>query len=325
MLASASVHSARERLAAPAAAAGLCFSALFFSGGFSDAPLVWVGGLALLAAGLLAAAALAGLSAAPRVGGAGAAFLGCLGGLAVWILATTAWSASPERSWNYANRTLVYLAFAVLGALVAVVVPRTEAIAHVSAVLLGALLGWALLAKCVPSLYPDYGRVARLRAPVAYWNELALLCDAAVPVGLWLAARRARRPAVRAGGTLLLFAATVTLLLTYSRVGVVLACLAAAAWCVLDRERVESIAALALGATAGAAAFGVALSLPGIAKDGQTHAARAHDGGLFALVLVLGGAAVSAAAVLLARAEGQRPLAPERRDRLERIATVAAA
>ncbi|HEY8703280.1 MAG TPA: O-antigen ligase family protein [Gaiellaceae bacterium] len=313
------------RFAAPSlAAAALCFYALFFSGGFDDTALVWIGGLALALAALTAAAAQIGPLPAPRVDARAAAFLGCLFGLAAWAGLSTLWSVSPDRSWAYTNRTLVYAAFALLGVLLSALVPRVGALAGAAALLLGLLIGWALLAKCVPGLYSDYGRVARLRAPVAYWNELALLCDVAVPLALWLAAPRGRRAAVRAAGALLLFGATVTLLLTYSRVGVVLACLAAAAWVVLDRDRVESLAALALGGGVGAAAFGIALALPGITKDGQPRSVRAHDGWIFALVLLAAGALVLVAALALARLERRSPLAPGPRRRVERIAVVAA-
>jgi hypothetical protein len=312
--------------AAPgAASAVVCFCALFFSGGVGAAQLVWIGGLALLAAALTAAAVLVrALPAAPLAAPA-AAFLGCLFGLAVWAGASTLWSISPDRSWMFANRTLVYVAFAVLGVLVAGLVPRTAGVlAAAAAVLLSLVVGWALLTKCVPALYPDYGRLSRLRSPVVYWNELALLCDIAVPVALWVAAPRRRPAAVRAAGTVLLFAVAVTVLLTYSRIGVTLAILAAAGWIVLDRERVESLVAFALAAGAGAAVFGAALALPGITADGQPRAVRAHDGWIFALALLAGGAVVFAAALVLARLESRRPLDLRRRRRLERVAAAAA-
>src|SRR5207248_9747757 len=149
-------------------------------------------------------------------------------------------------------------------------------IAAAAAVLLALLLGWALLAKCVPSFYSDYGRLARLRAPLDYWNELALVAAVAVPVALWLVSRRAVL------GTVLLYGAGVTVLLTYSRFGVALACVAAVAWILLADDGVESLAAVALAAPAAGAVFGVALALPGITKDGQPHAVRAHDGWIFA-------------------------------------------
>ena len=313
------------RFAAPAlAAAALCFAALFWSGGFDDAALVWIGGLTLALAALTAAAAFLGPLPAPRLDVPAGAFLGCLFGLAAWAGLSTFWSISPDRSWAYTNRSLVYAAFALLGVLLSAVLPRVSALAGAAAALLGLVLGWALLAKCIPALYSDYGRVARLRAPVAYWNELALLCDVAVPVALWVAAARSRPALVRAAGVLLLFAATVTLLLTYSRVGVLLACLAAAAWIVLDHDRVESLVTLALGGGAGAAVYGIALALPGITSDGEPHSVRVHDGWIFALVLLAGAVLVVAAAQALARLEARRPLGPERRRTVERAAGIAA-
>jgi O-antigen ligase len=331
MLASLLVRAAAELDAGPtpqaaavvAVAGAVSFCAVFFGGGFDDAPLVWIGGLTLVFAAALAAATLVGLLPTPHLVPSAAVFLGCLFGLALWAGASTLWSVSPDRSWTYANRTLVYAAFALVGVLIARLAPRTT-IAAGAALLLGLVIGWALLAKCVPALYADYGRVARLRSPVAYWNELALLCDVAVPVGLWVAAPKTRRADARVAGALLLFGATVTLLLTYSRFGAVLACAAAAAWILLDRERVESLIALALSGGAGAAVFGVALALPGITKDGQPRSVRAHDGWVFALVLAGAALLVAAAALVLARLEERRPLPAVRRARVERIAGLAA-
>ena len=301
------------------------FCALFFSGGFADGPLVWVGALALGLAAVAAAAAALHVVPAPALDLPTGAFLGCLFGLAVWMGLSTLWSLSPNLTWGYTNRTLVYAAFALLGVLLAAILPRPgETVARAAAVLLGLVLGWALLAKCVPALYGDYGRIARLRAPLGYWNELALLGDVAVPVALWLAAPRGRRAVVRAAGALLLYAAVVTLLLTYSRFGVLLAVAAAAGWVLLDRDRVESLVAAALAAAAGAGAFGVAYALPGITKDGQPHATRVHDGWVFGLVVLALGAVVFGAALALARAETRRPLAPGRRRQVERMAALAA-
>ena len=181
------------------------------------------------------------------------------------------------------------------------------------------LVGFALLAKCIPALYSDYGRVARLRSPLGYWNELALLCDAGVPLALWVAAR-SRRPRARVAGVVLLYGLVLTLLLTYSRFGVALACVAAAAWVFRDRKRVESLAALAIGGGAGIAAFGIGLALPGITNDGQPRSVRAHDGWIFALVIVAGAALVAIAALALE----QREVALEDRARIERIAGLAA-
>ena len=286
-----------------ACAAGLCFSAAFFSGGTSEAPLVWIGTLAFALAAIAAASALLGVLPVPRLEPAGMVFVGGLCALAVWIGASTIWSASPDSSWLYTNRTLVYVAFALAGVLLA---RKPAAIATGAAALLGLILAWALLAKCVPSLYDDYGRFARLRAPVTYWNALALLADVAVPLALW------RR---RATGTVLLYGAFTVVLLTYSRFGVVLAAVVAIAWVVLDRDRIESLAAIALAAAVAGGVFAIALALPGITSDGQPRSVRAHDGWTFALAVLAGSALVALGSLALAR----YPLAAERRLRIERI------
>jgi O-Antigen ligase len=299
------------------AAAALAFAAVFFARGTTLSSLVWLGGVAFLLAACAAAAMLVGVLPAPKLDSAGAAFLAAMFSLAVWVGLTTIWSASPEDSWQYTNRTLVYAAFALLGALVAAQLRRpAESIALGASVVLGLLIGWALLAKCVPSLYSDYGRLARLRAPLDYWNELALLAAVAVPVALWLASRRAVL------GSVLLYGAGLTVLLTYSRFGVALACLAAVAWILLAPGRVESLVTVALGGVAAAAIFGVALALPGITKDAQTHAVRAHDGWVFALAVIGGAGAVVAAAALVQR---RLPVSDATRRRVERAAGIAGA
>jgi hypothetical protein len=299
------VRSAGVRAWPGIAALALSFCALFFGNGpLALEPVVWIGGLALLAG------ALAVLWAAPP-GRPALAYLGCLFGLALWCGISIAWSASPERSWIFTNRSLAYAGFALLGVLVG---PALDRVAAAATGLVAAVLGWALLAKCVPGLEPDYGRLSRLRAPLDDWNMLALVCVAAVPLALWLAARRSR-----IAGTVLLYAAVVALLLTYSRFGVALACLVAAGWVIRERgDRVESLGEIAAAAVAAGGVYAVALGLDGITADGAAHGVRAHDGWVFALVL-LAGAALVALAVRLAP-----PVPEERRRGIERAAATAA-
>jgi len=329
MLASPLVRTAAERLgrtglAAAAAAFLLAFCALFLADGADATRLVWIGALALAAAVLPLAAALAGVAPNVRLDRFGGAFLGCLLGLALWMALSILWSTSPDRSWAATNRTLVYAAFALAGLVLGSWLPRPALSgARAAAVLLALLYGWALLAKCVPSLYADYGRLARLRAPLGYWNELALLGAVGVPVALWLAASRVRRPWERVAGTLLLYAAVLVTLLTYSRVGVALAVLAAVAWLLLSSERVEGLAVVVLGGGVGAAVFGGALALPGITGDGEPHSARAADGAIFAGVILAGALVVGLAVLALAQLSGRRPLTEGRRRGIERAAALA--
>src|SRR5438128_7274037 len=174
-----------------AAVAALIAGALFFGHGSSDARLFWLGAAALLLTAVGWIARPGGLSQA------GVGFLALLGAFVVWQAVSIHWSIQPAGSWDYANRGLVYVAFAFAGVLLGGS-PRAR-IASALAALLGLLFVAALAAKVVP-FYADYGRLARLRWPLEYWNELALLAAAAVPPALWLGARR------RGGGGLLPYA-----------------------------------------------------------------------------------------------------------------------
>src|SRR5512132_1333633 len=225
-----------------AASGAILAWALFFAGGDSPSRLTWIGAGAVLVAALFSAAAFDRRIERPHVGRYGAAAAACFAAFVVWQGISIDWSVQPDRSWDYVNRGLVYLAFLVLGLFVGALVPRaTRATAAGLAALLALVLGYALLAKGIPALYPDYGRLARLRSPIGFWNALALLGDFALVLGLWRAAQR------RVDGVLLVFAAVLTVVLAYSRGGVVIAALAAAAWLVLDRRRLESLFALVIG------------------------------------------------------------------------------
>jgi hypothetical protein len=264
----------------PAAAAALVAAALFFGHGSSDSRLFWTGVPALLLA------AVARVLRPPRLSGAAFALLCLLGGLVVWQALTIAWSIQPSRSWDFANRGLVYFAFACVGLALAPV-SRAWIAAGLGALLTGLLIV-ALAAKVVPGLYDDYGRFARLRWPLAYWNQLALLAAVTVVLGLWLAGRGERPLRARVAGALHVYVALVAVVLTFSRFGIALAVLGAAVWTWLDRERLDSVGVLAAVIPPAAIVAGVGLALPGIADDGQSHSVRVHDGLIFGVLLVAG-------------------------------------
>src|SRR6266542_4345690 len=231
-------------------------------------------GLPLLgAAGALLTASFAGLLPTPVPGAAGLWTLGLLIGFVAWNGVTIWWSVQADRSWDYANRGLVYVALCVLGLYVGAFVPRpAQLVAGGLCLLFGAVLVWALAGKVVPALFPDGERVARLRNPIGYWNGLALVCDMALPLFLWLAARR------RDLASLGVYLAAIALLLTYSRGGLLVAAAMVALW------------------------LGIGLALPGVADDLQPSSVRVRDGAWFGLALVLGAVVVA----LLARRELRR-------------------
>jgi hypothetical protein len=298
--------------AALATAAVLAAWALFFGGGSGDP--VWLGAVVLIVAAGVAAAALLGALPWPSPGPYGLAFIALLACFVVWNGITVAWSILPDRSWSYTNRGLVYLGFACVGLVVGALVPRApRRLAAVLGVLLALVLGWALLGKVVPSLFPDGARVARLRSPIGYWNALALLGDVALVLGLWTASRREMDRRIRVGGALLAYASIVTVLLTYSRAAVVVGALVVAFWIALARPRLDSLAAFVVAAVPAGLVAALAVTSPGLTDDNQPHDARVRAGVFFALVLVAGAALVCGAAISLLRYETGRPLEPSRR------------
>ena len=204
---------------------------MFFGGGPGDGSVFWLG-----AGALVAIAALLLTVGVPR----GWAAVLPLAALAVWCAASIGWSGLPDRSWDYANRTILYALFAALGLWAAA---RTRALANGLAVVLGAVIVWSLLGKVFPSFY-DYGGpdVTRLRGPIGLWNQLALATDYALALALALRGR---------AGTLLAYSALVALLLTYSRGGILTAALVCVVWFWFSDERVESAATLVAAALPG--------------------------------------------------------------------------
>ncbi len=88
------------------------------------------------------------------------------------------------------------------------------------AIVIATTLVWALVTKAIPALAEDE-RVARLNEPVDHWNALALLADIAIVLGLWLGTESTHRRVLRVAGALLVYVATLALMLTVSRAGVV--------------------------------------------------------------------------------------------------------
>jgi tetratricopeptide (TPR) repeat protein len=305
-------------LALVATAGVLLAASLFFGGGSSDRPVAWIGAGAILAAAGAGAAAVWGLLPAPRIGREGLACAGLATGFITWNGVTILWSSAPDRSWSYFNRGLAYLAFGIVGAFLgSVVAPRM--VTWLFGGLIAATCLWALAEKAVPALYEDYGRFARLRSPVGYWNALAVVAVFGLPSALWAATcpRHSRR--IRAGGVVALYALLVALVLTYSRGGILAALVALGLWLWLTRERFESVAALVFAAVPASVVLAIALLLPGIAQNGEPHSVRARDGALFAFVFLLGGTAALAGAYVVRFRPG-----PERQHSLLRIAAIAA-
>jgi tetratricopeptide (TPR) repeat protein len=297
----------------------LLAASLFLGGGSTDDPVAWIGAGAILAAVAATGAALWGLLPAPALDRVGLACAGLAAAFVAWNGITILWSVAPDRSWAYFNRGLIYIAFGVVGAFVGSAV-STRVVAWLLGGLIAATCLWALAGKVVPALYDDYGRLARLRSPVGYWNALALVAAFGLAIAVWAATSPRHSRVVRAGSVVVLYALLVALVLTYSRGGILAALVALGAWLALTRERFESVTALVTAAVPAAIVLAVALSLPGIAEDSQPRSVRVQDGAWFALAFLLGaGLAFGVAYLVRFRPE------PARQRLLLRVAAACAA
>ncbi|HSC91965.1 MAG TPA: O-antigen ligase family protein [Gaiellaceae bacterium] len=262
--------------------------AVFFGGGSDLATVAWIALVALAAVVVLAAAGLLGKVATPRLGADAWLLLAGLSGLVAWQGLSIVWSIQGDRTWETFNRGLAYLAFLALGLLATAAAPSARAVAAGLAVLLGTAVAWSLVTVAVPALGPDTERSARLVSPVGYWNALALLVAMSLPLWLWVAARGAHDPGVRAAATAMLFLALVALGLTTSRGGILAALMAVGIWLVVGRPRLESVAALAVAGVPAVALAGWALEATVLGEAGAAADARRTDGALFGLLAVVG-------------------------------------
>ena len=273
---------------------------------------VWTGLAALLVAGGWSALALTGR--APSPGRSGIVLLGLLLATATWSGLSIAWSIAPDRSWEELDRTLVYVAFLLVGLLLGASRPgavRLAAWALTAA--FGAAVAWALAGKAIPAIFPDGGRAARLRDPIGYWNALALAADMLLVLALSLASS-ARLVALRTAGAVLAYAALVAVLLAASRAGVVAAVLGVVLWLWLRRDRVEAALLTLVALVPAGAVAGWAFTRPALVDDGAAHADRVSDGAWFGVLVVVGAILVALGARELAR----RPLAPSARRTMAR-------
>jgi O-antigen ligase len=276
-------------LALLAVCGGLVAGAIFLGDGSRDARVFWLGSAAALAVCTALGAALAGAIPWPRLTRAGRLLVIGLAGLVAVNALSIAWSMAPDLSWNYANRGFTYLALLAIGIFAGALVRKAPvyAAAALTAVV-AAAAGWALAGKIAPALYADGGRIARLRAPVGYWNALALLLATGMPLALWLASRLSLSRRLRALGPVLLYALVVATLLTYSRGGIAAAAIAVLVWLAISPTRARSVASVAVAVPPALLAAGWAFTRSGLVDDLQPYEARFRAGWQFGVVFLVG-------------------------------------
>ena len=224
------------------------------------------------------------------------AALGLLAAFAVWTGLSLAWSIEPSATWAQLNRGVAYVLVLLLALTAGAWSPR--AIPHVAAGFVGVAVLVALYAlggKVAPGLeIPgvldlDHTRdFSRLRAPLEYWNALALLCAMAVPSAVRLATDERSRIAFRLAGLAALTPLLATMGLTYSRGGVVALAVALFVLVALGGARLRTLLFFALGLASTVPALIVGFT----ADDLTTNMVAASDRqaeGLLLGALLLGG------------------------------------
>ena len=294
-----------ETLAARLVAGGylaLLVACVFAGDASDDDSLLWIGGAALVLALGVLAAGLAGAVALPRLSKSALWCLALTTALLAWLGVSIAWSVEPDRSWSYFDRGVVYLALLGVGILAGGLVRRAATVAAAElALVVGLVLAVGLAVKIFPSLYPDSERIARLRAPVGYWNALALLFAFGLPLALWLAGLAGRRTGLRALAVVFGYLLAVALALTFSRGGILAALAAVIVAVALGRDRVHRLVDVAVAGTGAALVSAWALGQPGLAADGLPLSVRAAGGHRLALALVLGAVVVAGLTVAVSR------------------------
>ncbi len=224
-------------------------------------------------------------------------------GATAWAALSMLWAAAPHLAWIDADRQAVALAALVLGAGLGTLLPRAPLMLGLGLSAAAAVpVGIALAGKILPEWLGSDSDLARLSAPLGYWNALAMVAVVAAPGVVWLAggrlAGRAGLPLAGAGLTLVV----VTVLLTYSRGGVLALAMALAVTIAFAPATGAALAALAAGIAGAALPVAHALTDPVLTADGIPVAQRADPGLGLGWRLLAGLALAALLAPLLHRA-----------------------
>ena len=217
---------------------------------------------------------------------------------AAWTGASLIWSVAPDRTWSELNRALAYalvvgVAFALGSGL-----PRAlERLAAGWLVIATAVALYALAGNVVPGVVDHATAIARLRAPLEYWNALALVCVLAAPIALRFATARDLRPGWRAASLVALVLLLACLGMTYSRGGFVALAVTLLAVTIAGGERIPGLIGVLLAAAGAAPALAVAYTVEGI-RDNRPPMDEQIEAGLLLGATLAGCCALVALAVL---------------------------
>jgi O-Antigen ligase len=259
--------------------------------------------------GIVAAGAL--LAGRDRRAAYGMPALLCFSALVALTIASVLWSVNPSDSWLEASRTLSYaVVFGVTMVFARFAPQRWAAVVGATVVASTIICTYALLTKVFPgALNPDEV-YARLREPFGYWNAIGLMAALGAPGCLWLGARRDGHAAINALAYPALGLMILTLLLAYSRGGLLALVIGLGLWFALVPLRLRGVAVLA---TSGGGALLIAIwafTQDGLSKDRMPIDQRASAGHELGLLLIVMIALLLAAGLAIGFAAARR--APRR-------------
>ena len=221
--------------------------------------------------------------------------LGLMAAFAAWSGLSLAWTVAASGTWVELNRAITYTLVVALALAAGSWSERTVArVAWGYLALALAVALYALGGKIAPAVHigdlvhlDQTRNFARLRAPLQYWNALALFCVMAVPIALRLAVEELRPRVVRLGGLAALAVLLVTIGLTYSRGGVVAVIVAIGLTVALAGDaRLRTLMYLAVALAAVAAPLAVGFGTHDLTQNGLVVSKREHAGVVFGLVLL---------------------------------------
>ena len=235
----------------------------------------------------------AGVVAAALLWGRGGALDGATSLVAFALLAaltalSVLWSIVPELSYIEAGRTLTYLvvfAAAIAGARLA---PRAVP-GVIGGVLLGAMLpvAYSLASRIWPASLAENELSNRIGAPFQYWNAVGTVAAIAIPLALWLGARRTGSMWLRALAYPAVGLSVLAILLTQSRGALAAAGGAAILWLAIVPLRLRSLPVVIVPSLAAGAVGAWALSKDPFSKSLQPLEAKEAVAGEFGLLVVL--------------------------------------
>lgn len=271
----------------------------------------------------------------PRPARAAWVGLGLLALFVAWTGLSLTWSIVPDRSWAEFNRVLAYLLLTGVGVLLGAADPRAvERFAGGFLVVVAIVAVYALGGKIAPGLNIDglldlnqTADIARLRAPLEYWNALGLLCALAAPIAVRLATDPGRSRPVRLAALEAVYLLAVVVGLTYSRGAVAAFLVGAAVLTAFGSGRLRGLLVMAAATLAAAAPLAVAFGSDGLTANGAPLGERIADGRILGLVFALAAGALLAAGMGLLRMEprGIASWSGARTRRLFRLAGAGAA